>query len=144
MVGCQDKTLMFRHAFLHSYMLSIFLDLQILHMHYFFPPCLAYFSLFSLFSMLLFPFLTPAFVSAAPYLTLAHIHSLHHYVFTGHLTLGAISNWRGGILRLITLTQGSVCTAACRGSWLEAGTGFNQCGKMSEIVRRRVKKKKEK
>lgn len=44
---------------------------------------------------------------------------------SGHLTLSPVSDLRGGILQLITLTQGFVCTAACQGSWLESGVRSN-------------------
>ena len=64
-------------------------------------------------------------VSSPLYTTLTRAHMLHHCVFSGHLTRSAISDLRGVILWLITLTQGCVCAAACWGSWLEAGTGSN-------------------
>lgn len=71
-------------------------------------------------------------------------HTLHHCVFSGHLTLSEISNLRGGILCLITLTRGSACTAACRGSWLEARMGYNWCGKRRESARQRGGRGREK
>lgn len=76
------------------------------------------------FSLLLFFIIRRKCVSPS-YRTDTCTHTLHRCVFSGHLTLSAISDLRGGILWLITLTRGSVCTAACRGSWLEAGTGSN-------------------
>ncbi len=83
------------------------------------------------------------FSTAPSYHTDTCTHNLHQCVFSGHLTLSAISDLRGGILWLIALTRGSVCTAACRGSWLEAGTGSNWCGKKRESERKKKERERE-
>ena len=138
--GCQDETFMLKHAFF-TFMHAECIPASAESAH---ALPLATFDTF-LFAFL-FPSLHFSFpFNSVPWPPVFRMHNCRRCAFTGHLTLRAILNRRSGILWLITLTGGSVCTAACQGSWLEAGTGSNRCGKGEgeKSERGRAKKREE-
>lgn len=103
LIWSREATFMLKHAFLYLYM----------HYHYHFI-----FILQDLFLTFLLPCSWPYFDSPLVCLLCIYFYRCF-FIFFCHLTLDAISYLRGDILWLVTSTHGFVCTAACRGSWLE-------------------------